>query len=95
MAKEKLEEEGWLVTIVRGSSRFGESIDFFDRFDILAVAMKEPYIRFIQVKKNKRGAIPIPEERQRIADFKQYCPIGSVEIWVYKDRVKEPRIIIC
>lgn len=96
MAEELLEATGWITTTVKGSRKWNESVDFFNRFDIIAVhPTKEPFIRFIQVKKNKRGEIPGMEERLRIAEFRtMYGGQCAIEIWAFKDRVKEPRIIL-
>ena len=74
-----LESHGYLVVKAGGS---------LGMFDLLAVGSQLLYM--IQVKSNR---MPGKIEMKRIADFP--CPSYAVkEIWVLKDRVKDPEIIV-
>lgn len=61
--------------------------DFFGLFDLIAI--KGLLIRFIQVKSNVDGTGR--KWKEEAAYFKQLIG-SSVEIWIYIDRAKEPRI---
>lgn len=89
--KKALEADEWRVIISPTPQRWQKmkdgGTDFFGLFDLIAV--KKNLIRFIQVKSNKDST-----GRQWKKDavyFKQVAG-STVEIWVYIDRVKEPRI---
>lgn len=82
----KLMAEGWLCERVKGGSKFAKSIDFFGLWDIIAV--KAGDIKWVQSKTNRLAS---PADRAAMAAFPGP---GSKELWVWYDRVKEPRIIL-
>lgn len=61
--------------------------DFFGLFDLIAI--KGTLIRFIQVKSNVDGTGK--KWKKEAVYFKQLVG-ATVEIWIYIDRVKEPRV---
>ena len=85
-AKAILESLGYLVHLVDMPSRFKLEQDLFNMFDILALNKDE--LRWIQVTTNR---LKPPAERARLASF---IGPGTKELWVFKDGVKEPRIIL-
>ncbi len=74
--KKMLEDTGYLVV------KSGASLGLFD-----LIALGDKQCRLIQVKSNWCS----PAEREGIEEFDapSYC---TKELWVYKDRVKEPII---
>jgi len=84
-AKKLLENLGYLVE-KRMGGRF--SHDFFGLYDLIAISEND--MRLVQVK---TGAREKPELRRKI---KAHKVAGNVtkEVWVFKDRVKEPIIYI-
>ena len=82
--KKYLEERGWLCELVRGSSKFSKSVDFFGLFDL--IALKEGIVMFVQVKSNRKPKLrPFKEFKE-----KYFVPIY---IFVWKDYAKAPLII--
>lgn len=78
-----LQERGYLVHSTRRSARGGD--DFFDLFDHIAVHTSGT-ILFVQTKSNR---IPPPAYRKLIEDF----PAPGKQLFIWYDRVPEPRII--
>lgn len=89
--KKSLEDDGWKVIISPTPQRWQKmrdgGTDFFGLFDLIAI--KGLLIRFIQVKSNVDGTGR--KWKEEAAYFKQLIG-SSVEIWIYIDRAKEPRI---
>jgi hypothetical protein len=86
-----LEAFGWSVALCPMGNSYGASQDFFGCWDIIACSAQEgPYLRFIQVKSNQ---MPGPAERARLARFRDQSALGSLELWIWYDRVKEPRVL--
>jgi copper chaperone CopZ len=84
-AKKILEAAGYEVEKTTGS-KFG-SQDFWGLFDLLA--MSSTQLRLVQVKTNYCR----PEVKEAIKEFP--CPPTiTKEVWVFKDRVKEPIITV-
>ena len=87
-AKKILEDAGYDVIIAPMSTRWAKQTDLFGLWDLIAVRHNE--IRFIQVKSNHTAP---PEDREAMSLWQ--CPdICSKELWIFKDRVKEPLIRI-
>lgn len=90
--KHSLESLDWKVIISPTPQRWQKQrdggTDFFGLFDLIAVNNLGA-IRYIQVKSNNDTTGRKWKEEARF--FKEN-PLASVEIWVYKDRVKEPII---
>ncbi|MAH46467.1 hypothetical protein CMI37_11585 [Candidatus Pacearchaeota archaeon] len=83
-AKKILENSGY--NVVKKVHTRHDPGDFFGIFDLMAV--NQNGWRLIQVKSNKREK---PAEREEIELFT--VPINSTkEVWVFKDRIKEPII---
>lgn len=81
-AMNTLESEGYACC------RSAASLGIFD-----VVAIRKDSIKLIQVKSNRKP--PKPERLALIEFAKNNCPAnGTVEIWVYKDRIKEPEITV-
>lgn len=87
-AVKKLEADGWLVYRVKGSTKWNKNVDIFNLWDICAKS--GIHTKWIQVKTNQKRDIA---KHQEFA-AKHCSPTESAEVWVYKDRVKEPRIIV-
>lgn len=92
-AYRKLEAEGYHVEKMNAPHRMDRDghVDFFNLFDLIAVDPTSGKSRFVQVKTN---VLPPPAYRKRMSMFclsRQHC---SIELWVYYDRVKEPRVIL-
>jgi hypothetical protein len=85
-AKKLLEEAGYEVEITKGSQKFNKSVDFFGLWDLIAINPKT--IRFIQVKSNRKAS-GIDQEAMNLWITPDCC---TKEMWVYKDRIKEPFI---
>lgn len=86
-AKKILEELGYAVQLAPNPTRWSRQNDLFGLWDLIAVSGLD--IRFIQVKSNTP---PYGKQRKKYAAF--VCPSeASKEIWVFYDRVKEPKII--
>ena len=78
-AMKSLEQQGYQCT------KAGASLGVFD-----IVAIHPTHVRLIQVKSNRR---PRSHEMELIEEFP--CPmICSKEVWVYKDRVRDPIVEI-
>ena len=76
-AVEHLEQQGFLVYRVRGSSnRFNQNNDIFSLFDIFCCKHSET--RLIQVKSSQKPNL------KPFAEFKAKYPQFNVEIWVWK-----------
>lgn len=83
---EAMRAEGYAVEVAK-FSRWG-STDLWGLFDIAAV--RADGVRLIQVKTNRRESV---ELRGRIEMFAvPNCVLK--EVWIYYDRVKEPRVIV-
>mgnify|MGYP001597204339 CR=1 FL=1 len=78
-AVEHLEQQGYLVYRVRGSSnRFNISNDIFGLFDLLCCKSGET--KLIQVKSSKKPNLsPFAEFKDKYSQF-------NVEVWVWKAR---------
>lgn len=85
-AKKILEMAGYDVQVTANPSKWNKQQDMFGLWDLMAVKKNE--IRFIQVKCNRMvyGAALEPYELWECPD------VCTKEIWVFKDRVKEPII---
>ena len=88
---DELEKNGWLTYRVKGSTKFNKNVDIFGLWDILAI---KPYLfvgktrmRLIQVKSNQKPSLV------KFRAFKKKYPDFECEIWIYKDRVKDPEVI--
>ena len=79
-ARRMLELQGW--TVVRAAGSLGP-------FDL--VAFNRERLRLIQVKTN-RG--PSEEEWEALSDFNCCPPITRREIWLFRDGVAQPEVII-
>jgi Holliday junction resolvase-like predicted endonuclease len=78
-ARKILEATGYLVT------KAGGSLGLFD-----LIAENRQRVRHIQVKSNR---LPDPAERKKMLSVKGQLPQNStIEIWVYYDGQREPRI---
>lgn len=85
-AKQLLEASGWEVERrVRGQWTH----DFFERYDLIAMHPVHGW-KLVQVTSNVNKP---PEFREFLALHK-VPPGTSKEIWIWYDRVKEPRIIV-
>ena len=82
--KQFLEKNGWLVELVKGSTKYNTSVDFFGLFDGLAI--KQGLVMFFQVKSNRKCSLK---------PFKEFQEKYGVPIWlfVWFDYKKEPLII--
>lgn len=77
-AKEELETQGWTCEVVKGSSKFNKSVDFFGLFDIIAV--RSGIALFVQVKSRK---VPVKE----FHEFSQkHFHMFPIQLWTYKNR---------
>lgn len=65
-------------------------VDFFNLWDLIAVDPITGKTRYIQVKSNRLATV---EDRKRMSAFCRGRKHSSLELWVFYDRVKEPRII--
>lgn len=91
-AYKKLEAEGYHVERMNAPHRGSDAhFDFFNLFDLIAVDPLTGKCRYVQVKTN---VLPPPAYRKRLSLFTQSRKHCSIELWVYYDRVKEPRIIL-
>lgn len=80
-----LRDRGYLViTTVRSS--YKGSNDFFNLFDHIAVHILSGTVLFVQTKSNR---IPPPAYRKLIEEF----PAQHKQLFIWYDRVPEPRII--
>ena len=78
----ELEQEGFLVYRVRGSSnRFNRDNDIFGLFDILAIKCyeAETEVKLLQIKTNAKPKL------NDFISFKLNYPDIFVEVWVRKD----------
>ena len=84
LAVKQLEDEGYLVYRVKGTTKFNKENDIFGLFDIYAIQriMHDTKHKFIQVKSNKKPNLNLFEE------FTRYYKDNdvSIEVWVHKDR---------
>lgn len=65
-------------------------VDFFERFDVIAVDPLTGMTRYIQVKSNR---MPSPAYRDYLSRFcvgRKHC---TIELWIWYDRVKVPRVL--
>ena len=92
--KALLEADGWVVELVKGGTGWQKSTDFFGMFDIIALHPALPYVLLIQVKGGKRWYLPSLAERTLISRFIANQAHVRKEWWAYRDRVKEPRILV-
>lgn len=83
LAKKKLEEAGWLVSLTDMPQKFKKSQDFFGLFDILAI--KDGTFRAIQVKYNCSW------RKKVLTDLKQFKETWcrnkenyEVQLWDYQ-----------
>ena len=85
-AKKILEAAGYDVELTKSPSKWAEQQDLFGLWDLMAVKKNE--IRFVQVKSN-RMVYGVDLEPY----LEWQCPdVCTKEIWVFKDRVKDPII---
>ncbi len=86
-----LEAEGWKVILTSMPQGFRKKKDggndFFSLFDLIAI--KDKSIRFIQVKTSKDST---GTKWKKEAKYFTQILLSSVEIWIFKDRQKLPRI---
>ena len=54
-AVKELEEDGWLVYRVKGSTKFNKNVDVFGLFDI--IARKDGLTKWVQIKTNKKPVL--------------------------------------
>jgi hypothetical protein len=86
-AKELLERLGYAVALTPMPQKFNKEQDFFGLFDIIAIGPGG--VRLVQVKTNRK---PSRTYAAGLAAFR--CPASvRKEIWIYKDRQKDPIII--
>jgi len=86
--KEALEAMGYSVQLTAMPTKWALQQDLWGLFDLAAVRGSD--IRFVQVKTNQ-GA---PRAWREAATAWQ-CPSNCTkEVWVYYDRVKEPKILV-
>lgn len=85
-AKKTLEDQGYTVEVTKSPSKWQKQQDLFGLWDMMAI--KADDILFIQVKTNRNA----PKEfYDKVALWP--CPnTVRKQVWVYYDRVKEPRI---
>ena len=83
-----LEALGFQTQLTTSPTKWALQNDIFGLWDVIAI--NENYIRCVQVKTNQNA----PKAwREKALAWK--CPTNcSREVWIYKDRVKEPKIII-
>ena len=86
-ARKILEAAGYLVEKKRRSRYSGG--DFFKLWDLIALNLQG--WRLIQVKTNKWDSTPMEKEQMNMFAVP---PHTSKEVWVFYDRVKEPKIIV-
>lgn len=84
--KKLLEGAGWTVQRAPTSRMWNQCVDFFNLFDIIAV--KGSYIKFVQVKCNKKPSLKkyeeFSKEHESVYDM-QGNPYISYEVWVRID----------
>lgn len=81
-----LEAVGFDVILAPNPTKYSKQNDFFGLFDAIAISKNE--VKLIQVKSNQTAK---PYEREAIQEFE--CPEScSKELWIWKDRVKQPII---
>lgn len=87
-AVKELEEGGWLVYRVKGSTRWNRNVDMFGLFDLCAKRGKNT--RWLQIKTNRKPAFG------PYKDFKaNHCSeYETVEVWVYIDYKSSKRWLI-
>lgn len=95
-AEKILQSEGWLTYRVKAPTKFSKCNDIFGLFDILAIQnFHELYpkkrtftaIRFVQVKSNRKPPL------KPFKEFSEQYPNFQCEVWVFKDRQKQPERI--
>ena len=86
LAVKELEDDGWKVYRVKGSTKFNKNVDIFGLFDILAIkkVINNTLYKFIQVKSNKK---PTLEPFKAFVNEYQ-DDYNLFEIWVKKDGIK-------
>lgn len=84
-----LEKDGWLTYRVKGSTRFNKNVDIFGLWDIFAIKQMGPItlVKICQVKSNQKPSLV------KFRAFKNIYLELDCEVWIYKDRVKEPEVI--
>lgn len=91
-ARKLLEAEGWKVLLAPTPQRWQKAkdggTDLFGLFDLIGVN-EVGDIRFIQVKSNVDST---GKKWKEDASFFKANKQATVEIWIYIDRVKEPRV---
>lgn len=84
--RDALLAEGYSVEVTKMPSKWQEQQDLFGLWDVMAV--RGDQVRFIQVKSNQGASVA---KQRAMAEWE--CPPNcSKEVWIYKDRVKEPII---
>lgn len=84
----QLVEWGYTVQLAPMPQKFSTQNDLFGLWDIIAVSGKR--VRFVQVKSNQNAN---KEWYERARSWQ--CPKDCTkEVWIYYDRVKDPKIIL-
>lgn len=79
---------GYVVELSRPASRFSVQNDLWGLWDVVGV--RHDGIRFIQVKTNHTAT---KDWRRRAIEW--HVPNNATkELWIYYDRVKEPKIVV-
>lgn len=88
-AKKALEALGYTVELAKPSSRFQRQNDLWGLWD--CVAVRQDDVRCIQVKSNSSR----PSLAWRVAAKSWKAPAYFTrELWIYKDRQKEPTVMV-
>jgi len=79
-AERELIADGWLVYLVKGTTKFNKNVDIFSMFDL--VAIKGNKVRFSQIKTNSTGGV-----LKKIIKFGEEHKSDnlSFELWVWYD----------
>ena len=88
-ARDILLSEGYEVQMRPPQTRFQKQKDLYGLWDMIAI--RSDGVRFIQVKSTRAGVRK--PWREKAKDFP--CPKScSKEVWIMKDRKKNPEIIL-
>jgi len=92
-AVKELEEQGWKVYRVKGSTRFNKNVDIFGLYDLLCLskAHGQQHRLWIQVKTNKKI---YGKDLKPFKDFKKkYCDKeDTIQIWTWWNRGKRKKV---
>ena len=81
-AKRQLEADGWIVEKVKYGGKFNKTVDFFGKWDLLA--LKDSKIMFVQCKCNRKPTMKPYQEFKKRYDW---LNLIKMEVWVWYDRV--------